>query len=109
MKLRNAQSDQRTNADSARVHALRTVVNSSAEDSDSKTRYEACSPPRMRIFKLPLSHTESAVVIASKSNSNQKRADAGIEACEVEHRSSRGKWRVSHRWQAKIMLSLLRK
>jgi excisionase family DNA binding protein len=108
MKVRNAQSDPRKNPDSLRVHGLRTVVNSSAEGSDSKTRYEACSPPRMRIFELPLSHTESAVVIASKSNSNQKRADAGIEACEVEHRRSRGKWRVSPLWEAKILLGVLR-
>lgn len=108
MKLRNAQSDPRKNPDSQRVHGLRTVVNSSAEGSDSKTRYEACSPPRMRTFELPLSHTESTVVIASKSNSNQKRADTGIEVCEVKHRRSRGKWRVSPLWEAKILLGVLR-
>jgi excisionase family DNA binding protein len=62
----------------------------------------------MRIFELPLSPTESAAVIASKSNSNQKRADAGIEACEMEHRRSRGKWRVSPLWEAKILLGVLR-
>jgi excisionase family DNA binding protein len=111
MKPRNTQSGARKNPVSPRVHGLRTVVNSSAgveEGSDSKIRYEACSPPRMRVFKLPLSHTESAVGIVLKSNSNQKQADAGIEACEAEYRRARGKWSVSPLWEAKILLGVLR-
>jgi len=48
------------------------------------------------------------VGIASKSNRNQKRADAGIEAREAEHRRSRGKWSVSPLWEAKILLGVLR-
>jgi excisionase family DNA binding protein len=62
----------------------------------------------MRVFELPLSHMESAVGIVLKSNSNQKQADAGIEACEEEHRRSRGKWSVSPLWEAKILLGVLR-
>jgi excisionase family DNA binding protein len=108
MKVRNAQSDPRKNPDSQRVHGLRTVVNSSAERSDSKTRYEPCSPPRMIVFELPLSRRESAAGSGSKSNSNQKRADAGIEACEGKHRRSRGKWSVSPLWEAKVLLGVLR-
>jgi excisionase family DNA binding protein len=104
MKHRSIQLGVRKNPDSSRVHGLRlTVVNSSAgveEDSDSKVRYEAFSPPRMRVFELPLSNMESA--------SNQKQADAGIEACEEEHRRSRGKWSVSPLWEAKILLGVLR-
>src|SRR6266478_3788771 len=111
MKRRSTQLDRRQTPDSLRVHGSRTVVNSSAgveEDSDSKVRYEAFSPPRMRVFELPLSHMESAVGIASKSNSNRKRAAAGIEAYEAEHRRSRGKWSVSPLWEAKILLGVLR-
>src|SRR5712664_4687181 len=113
MKHRSTQLDRRQNPDSLRVHGSRTVVNSLAgveleEGSDSKTRYEPCSPPRIKVFELPLSHRESAVGIGSKSNSNQKRADAGIEACEAEHRRSRGKWSVSPLWEAKILLGVLR-
>jgi len=51
---------------------------------------------------------ESAVGIVLKSNSKQKQADAGIEACEEEHRRSRGKWSVSPLWEAKILLGVLR-
>jgi len=51
---------------------------------------------------------ESAVGIVLKSNSKQKQADAGIEACEQEHRRSRGKWSVSPLWEAKILLGVLR-
>ncbi len=111
MKHRSTQLDGRQTPDSLRVHGSRTVVNSSAgveEDSDSKVRYEAFSPPRMRVFELPLSHMESAVGIVLKSNSKQKQADAGIEACEEEHRRSRGKWSVSPLWEAKILLGVLR-
>ncbi len=112
MKHRSTQLDRRQTPDSLRVHGSRTVVvNSSAgveENSDSKVRYEAFSPPRMRVFELPLSHMESAVEIVLKSNSNQKQADAGIEACEQEHRRSRGKWSVSPLWEAKILLGVLR-
>ncbi len=113
MKHRSTQLDRRQNPDSLRVHGSRTVVNSSAgveleEGRDSKTRYAPCSPPRMKVFELPLSHRESAAEIASKSNSNRKRADAGIEACEGEHRRSRGKWSVSPLWEAKILLGVLR-
>src|SRR6266404_7301079 len=111
MKHRSTQLDRRQTPDSLRVHGSRTVVNSSAgvgEGSDSKVRYEAFSPPRMRVFELPLSHMESAVGIVLKSNSNQKQADAGIEACEKEHRRSRGKWSVSPLWEAKILLGVLR-
>src|SRR6266850_1011059 len=113
MKIRNAQSDPRKNPDSLRVHGLRTVVNSSGgveveEGGDSKNRYESFSPPRMTIFDLPLSHRESAVGTASKSNGNKRRADAGIDACVVEHRRSRGKWSVSPLWEAKILLGVLR-
>src|SRR5216683_197343 len=66
MKHRSTQLDRRQTPDSLRVHGSRTVVNSSAgveEGSDSKVRYEACSPPRMRVFELPPSHMESAVGI----------------------------------------------
>src|SRR5467141_928430 len=111
MKHRSTQLDRRQTPDSLRVHGLRTVMNSSAgveEDSDSIVLYVVFSPPRMRVFELPLSHRESAAEIASKSNSNQKRADAGIEACEGEHRRSRGKWSVSPLWEAKILLGVLR-
>src|SRR6267378_663881 len=111
MKHRSTQLDRRQTPDSLRVHGSRTVVNSSAgveEDSDSKVRYEGFSPPRMRVFELPLSHMEAAVGIVLKSNSNQKQADAGIEACEEEHRRSRGKWSVSPLWEAKILLGVLR-
>src|SRR5882672_2183916 len=111
MKHRSTQLDGRQTPDSLRVHGSRTVVNSSSgveEDSDSKVRYEAFRPPRMRVFELPLSHMESAVGIVLKSNSNQKQADAGIEACEEEHRRSRGKWSVSPLWEAKILLGVLR-
>ena len=62
----------------------------------------------MRVFELPLSHMESAVGIVLKSNSNQKQANAGIEAYEEEHRRSRGKWSVSPLWEAKILLGVLR-
>lgn len=111
MKHRSTQLDPRQTPDSLRVHGSRTVVNSSAgveEGSDSKVRYEAFSPPRMRVFELPLSHMEPAVGIVLKSNSNQKQADAGIEAYEEEHRRSRGKWSVSPLWEAKILLGVLR-
>src|SRR6267143_2748582 len=113
MKHRSNQLDRRQNPDSLRVHGSRTVVNTSAgveveEGSDPKTGYESCAPPRMRVFELHLSHRESAVGIASKSNRNQKRADAGIEAREAEHRRSRGKWSVSPLWEAKILLGVLR-
>lgn len=47
-------------------------------------------------------------MIASKSNANGKRADAGIEACKVKHRRSRGKWSVSPLWEAKMLLGVLR-
>ena len=112
MKHRSTQLDRRQNPDSLRVHGSRAVVNSSAgvaveEASDSKARYESFSPPRMTVFELPLSH-RAAVGTASKSDSNQKRADAGIEACEAEHRRSRGKWSVSPLWEAKILLGVLR-
>lgn len=111
MKHSSIQLGVRKNPDSSRVHGLRLkVVNSSAgveEDSDSKVRYEAFSPPRMRVFELPLSHMESAGILL-KSNSNEKQADAGIEACEEEHRRSRGKWSVSPLWEAKILLGVLR-
>src|SRR5882672_11327984 len=110
MKHRSTQLDGRQTPDSLRVHGSRTVVNSSAgveEDSDSKVRYEAFSP-RMRVLELPLSYMESAVGIVLKSNSNQKQADARIEACEEEHRRSRGKWSVSPLWEAKILLGVLR-
>src|SRR6267143_1553451 len=109
MKHRSTQLDRRQTPDSLRVHGSRTVVNSSArveEDSDSKVGYEVFSPPRMRVFELPLSHMESVAGIVLKSNSNQKQADAGIEACE--HRRSRGKWSVSPLWEAKILLGVLR-
>jgi excisionase family DNA binding protein len=113
MKHRNTQLDRRQNPDSLRVHGSRTVVNSSAgveveEGSDSKTGYEACSPSRMKVFELPLSLRESRVGIASKSNINQKRADAEIGACKAEHRRLRGKWSVSPLWEAKILLGVLR-
>src|SRR6266478_614581 len=111
MKRRSTQLDRRQTPDSLRVHGSRTVVNSSAgveEDSDSKVRYEAFSPPRMRVFELPHSHMESAAGIVLKSNSNQKQADVGIEACEEEHRRSRGKWSVSPLWEAKILTGVLR-
>ncbi|MGB2678835.1 MAG: helix-turn-helix domain-containing protein [Candidatus Acidiferrum sp.] len=113
MKHRSTQLDRRQTPDSLRVLGSRTVVNSSAgveveEGSDSKVRYEACFPPRMRVFELPLSHRESAVRVVSKSNSNQRQADEGIEACEAEHRRSRGKWSVSPLWEAKILLGVLR-
>src|SRR6266404_292074 len=111
MKHRSTQLDRRQTPDSLRVHGSRTVVNSSVgveEDSDSKVRYEAFSPPRMRVLELPLSHMESAAGIVLKSNSNQKQADAGIEACDEEHRRSRGKWSVSPLWEAKILLGVLR-
>ena len=111
MNHRSIQLGVRKNPDSSRVHGLRlTVVNSPAEveeDSDSKVRCEAFSPPRMRVFELPLSHVESAGIVL-KSNNNQKQADAGIEACEEEHRRSRGKWSVSPLWEAKILLGVLR-
>jgi len=113
MKYRSIQLDPRQNPDSLRVHGSRTAVNSSAsvaveEGSDSKARYEACSPPRTRVFELPLSHTESAVEIIPKPNSNEKRTDSRIEAGEEEHRRSRGKWSVSPLWEAKILLGVLR-
>ncbi len=111
MKHRNTQLDRRQTPDSLRVHGSRTAVNSSGgveEGSDSKVRYEAFSPPRTRVFELPLSHRESAVGIVLKSNSNQKQADAGVEACEEEHRRLRGKWSVSPLWEAKILLGVLR-
>src|SRR5260370_860263 len=109
MKHRSTQLDRRQTPDSLRVHGSRTVVNSSAgveEDSDSKVRFEAFSPPRMRVFELPLSHMESTVGIVLKSNSNQKQADAGIETCEEEHRRSRGKWSVSPLWEPKTLLGV---
>src|SRR5260370_33729187 len=108
---RTTQLDRRRTPDSLRVHGSRTAMNSSAgveADSDWKARYERFSPPRMRVFELPLSHMESAVGIVLKSNSNQKQADAGIEACKEEHRRSRGKWSVSPLWEAKILLGVLR-
>src|SRR6266478_2264304 len=113
MKHRSTQLDRRQNPDSLRVHGSRTVVNSSAgveleEGRDSMFILEAWPPPRMKVFELPLSHRESAVGIVLKSNSNQKQADAGVEACEEEHRRLRGKWSVSPLWEAKILLGVLR-
>ena len=113
MKHCSTQLDRPQNPDSLRVHGSRTVVNSSAEVeleecSDSKTTYEPSSPPRMKVFELPLSRRESATGIGSKSNRNQKRDDAGIEACEGEHRRSRGKWSVSPLWEGKVLLGVLR-
>jgi excisionase family DNA binding protein len=111
MKHRSTQLDRRQTPDSLRVHGSRTVVNLSGGDegdSDSKVRCEAFSPPRMRVFELPLSHLESAVGSILKSNSNQKQVDVGIEASEEEHRHSRGKWSVSPLWEAKILLGVLR-
>jgi len=113
MKYRSIQLDPRQNPDSLRVHGSRTAMNSSAsvaveEGNDSKIRYEACSPPRTRVFELPLSHTEPAVEIIPKPNSNEKRTDSRIEAGEEEHRRSRGKWSVSPLWEAKILLGVLR-
>src|SRR5260370_42239641 len=105
MKHRSTQLDRRQIPDSLRVHGSRTVVNSSAgveEDSDSKVRYEAFSPPRMRDFELPLSHMETEVGTVLKSNRNQKQADERIEACEEEHRRSRGKWGVALLREAQI-------
>jgi len=69
---------------------------------------EACSPPRMQVFELPLSQEASAIAILPRPSRPQQRADTGIKAHAAEHGRSRGRWSVSPLWEGKILLGVLR-
>ena len=78
------------------------------EGCDSKAESDACSPKGVRVFELPLSHGESALVALPRPNSLQRRNDSGIKAGQRERRRSRGRWSVSPLWEGKMLLGVLR-
>ena len=69
MKVRNAQSDQRKNPDSSRVHGLRLTENSSSESvrESEKPRDRVDPTPSARrdveVFDLPLTDTRVATAV----------------------------------------------
>lgn len=69
---------------------------------------DVCSPPRMRVFELPLSQEMSAAEILPRRSRPQRRAYTGIITREGQQRRSRGRWSVSPLWEGKILLGVLR-
>ena len=73
MKVRNAQSDQRKNPDSPRVHGLRLAVSSSSESvrgiESSQEGAEASPPPRQcatEVFDLPLTDRRARAAVSKE-------------------------------------------
>jgi hypothetical protein len=78
------------------------------EACQAKAVNDVCSPPRTRVFELPLSQEPSATENVPRPSRPQRRAYAGINAREGEQRRSRGRWSVSPLWEGKILLGVLR-
>src|SRR5712692_5021792 len=51
---------------------------------------------------------ESSRGTVTKSLASEQRQRTAIEGAEVERRCTRGKWRVSHLWEAKMLLGVLK-